>query len=404
MRFLLSFVIMLGTALSLPASGPLLQLYVAPAAIGTGSGASSASAADIRDAGFWKRVNAELQKTPVTVHVLPGEYIITHDRNNPKATNNITLTQVGDPQNRLTIRGADRNATCFKRNDSDSMEIHVKNFVNLITLRSCRNIRIEKLYFTGKGICGYALQIRGSQDITVSNCHWKNMSGISYGASGANGRVTGGLPSTKCSDITWENCIFDTVGYDSHAHMLYNANDCRNLTVRNCVMIDSTGDYIRFRNGGGNFLIENCSLTDTGKYQKIAPFISVPIFVYTQDPARQEHFANNIIIRNNTFKFTKPGPRNWLLLFHISGYNPVGKEYFFSATDAADFAALAPADARAFFLRRTGIDLTGVQLQNNTISGHKDTAVYECWPNYGSESTFQKTLSSLTRLLVPVRK
>ena len=56
------------------------------------------------------------------------------------------------------------------------------------------------------------------------------------------------------------------------------------------------------------------------------------------------------------------------------------------------------------FLADKGIDLTGVQLQNNTISGHKDTAVYECWPNYGSESMFQKSLSSLTRLLLPVRK
>ena len=398
MKFALTLAALLCAGALFAADEPI-QRYAAPEALGSGDGATPATAAAMRDRAFWKKVDAALKKAPVVVNVLPGEYVVTFDKNDPKASTAIDIIEVGSAENRLTIRGADGNRSLFKRNESDSRDTtDTKNFTNLVTLRGCRNILIEKLFFTGAGICGYGLQIRGSQDVTVRDCHWKNMPGVSYGASGANGRNGTDNPVFSAR-IRWENCTFDTVGYDAHAHMLYNANDCDDMVIRRCTFTDSTGDYIRFRNGGRNILVEECAFLDTGKYERVAPFIAMPLFVYSEDPAKAEHFAGVFTIRNNTFRFTRKGPRNWIFLIHISGFNPPGKEYLFSPADAARMKKLAPADARAFFQKRTGVDLAQIVLRNNRASGQIDTAVYECWPKYGSEKDRQPSVTSLTRLL-----
>ena len=369
--------------------------YAAPQALGNGSGSDPDNAAAIRNEAFWSSVNAALAQSPVTVKLVEGEYLITH----PGKDNTIRLSKLGNPDNRLTISGQDKK-TVFLRNPEDSRSIKdASNFANLVTLYNSQNITIEKLYFTGEGIVGYGLQVRACNNILIRDCRWENMPGVSYGASGANGFGLAPYGKTpNCSNITWENCYFKTVGYDSHAHMLYNANYCNNLTMRNCDFIDVTGDYVRFRNGGENLLIENCRFLDTGKAPAAAyPFISVPLF--NSRPDKNEHFAKKLTVRNCDFNYQAPKPRSFVILYHISGMNAQGENYIFSPEDSKAMAAMNYNAGRANFLNRLHVDLADIIYQNNKVKGAKDTMVYECWPKDSAGKPLPKTLTSITKFM-----
>lgn len=391
-KLYLSVIAIFCFAWSVMASG--ITMYAAPKASGKGNGSSKADAARFWDAALWKNIQNELQKHPVTLELLPGKYITTYPA---KQDTRLNLNGIGHDRNQLIIRGAANHAAVFSRNpqDSKNMEPASKNLQNLITLRkNCRNIVFEQLYFTGDGACGYALQVRDSVNITIRNCHWKNMRRVYYGASGANG---------KCDNVLWENCTFDNIGYNSHAHMLYNANYCRNLTVRNCTMIDSFGDFIRFRNKVQDVTVENCTFIDNGKYNS-SPFIAFPLFnTKKKVDLGGETFSSGLTVRNNRFEFKKKAPRNWMMCIHNSGFNPPGLNYMMNKKDSAAFSKLDRAAQRKYLDDRMNLQTGRIKFENNTIINAEDAIVYECWPLYGAEKIFPqkdyKTVTSLTKAL-----
>ncbi len=380
------------TMLSAAAAG--MTMYAAPEAAGKGDGSTEANAARFWDAQLWKNIQKNLADTPVTLQLLPGKYITQYPA---KPDTRLNLYNIGNAKNQLIVRGAENNGTVFIRHpeDSKNMEPASKNLQNWITLRrNCQNIVFEKLYFTGDGACGYPLQVRDAKNITIRDCHWKDMRGVYYGASGANG---------KCENVLWENCTFDNIGYNVHAHMLYNSNGCKNLTVRNCTMIDAFGDYIRFRNKVDNVTVENCTFIDNRKYAS-SPFIAFPLFnTKAKVEKGGEHFSTGLTVRNNRFEFKKRAERNWMMCVHNSGYNPPDRQYMLSKKDSAAFAAMDRDAQRKYLDERMKLQTSRIKFENNTLINVTDAIVYECWPLYGAEKEMPqeeyKTVTSLSKAL-----
>ena len=353
-----------------------LTMYAAPEKAGKGDGSSPENAARLWDHKLWWRVKKALEKSPVTLQLLPGNY---YTELPAKKETSLVLRGVGTEKHLFTLRGAANNASVFSRHPNDSKEIN-GNLFGLIIIRSnSRNIVVDGLYFTGNGICSTALAISQSRDILIRNCVWKDLRGAYYAASGA---------SSGSENIVWENCRFENVGYDVHAHMLYNTNSSRKLTIRNCTMIDSYGDFVRFRNKVDDVTVENCTFIDNGKYDS-SPMLAFPIFVTEQVVKKGgEFFSTGLTVRNNRFEFKKKANRNWMMCFHISGYNPPGREYLMSQKDIAAFNAMDRAAQRKFLDERMGLQTDRIRFENNTIINAEDTVVYECWPKYGSEKNF----------------
>ena len=384
---------------SLMASAAELTLYAAPEAAGKGDGSTVENAARLWDAKLWKNIQKNLSATPVTLQLLPGKYYTQYPA---QPDTRLQLTGIGHENNRFTLRGAENNDSIFGRHPEDAKLnlTEPQKLLFLISLRNnCRNIVIEKLFFTGDAPCRYALQISRSQNILIRNCVWKDFRGALRGASGA---------SANSKNITWENCHFENVGYDGLAHIIYNNTGCRDLQIRNCTLIDAYGDFVRFRDRIENVLVENCKFVNTGKYNS-TPMIAFPVFV-TPKKIEQggEFFASGLTVRNCSFEFRKKGDRNWMMAFHVSGYNPPGRKYMVGKKDIAAFNAL-PRDARRKFLDdRMNLQTDRLIFENNTIAGAADAVVYECWPNYGSAAEFPpeeyKTVLSLTGTLTDIKQ
>jgi len=70
-----------------------LTLYVAPTALGNGSGSSPANAAVYTNIGFWGGVQTTLSSNAVAVRWLDGQY----------NSAGLNLTAMGDPNHPLTL-------------------------------------------------------------------------------------------------------------------------------------------------------------------------------------------------------------------------------------------------------------------------------------------------------------
>ena len=375
-----------------------VSLFAAPEAAGKGDGSSAADPMRLWDAKLWDKIKTELKENAVTLELAPGTYYTQYPA---KPDTRLNLIDVGSDRHVFTMRGAPDRATVFSRHPDDSMDADPKNknLQNFITLRkNCRNMIIERLYFTGKGMCGYALQIRDSHNVTVRDCHWKDMRGVYYGASGAN---------TKSTGIAWENCTFENIGCNSHAHMLYNGNECKGLRIENCTMTDAYGDFVRFRNRVDDVTIRNCTFVDNGKYAS-SPFIAFPLFIDGERPKDFEYFSTGLTVIGNTFIFKKKAPRNWMMDFHISGFNPPDRQYLVNKKDAAKFAKMSRAEQRKFLDERFGLETDRINFSGNRLVNVSDAVVYECWPKYGAEKKFPvkefQNVLSLTRALMPAAK
>jgi hypothetical protein len=372
-KFLLLLLIASGSFIACAAE---LTMYAAPEKTGKGDGSSPENAARLWDYKLWWRVKKALEKSPVTLQLLPGNY---YTELPAKKETNLILRGVGNEKHHFTLRGAENHGSVFARHPNDSREIKNNLFPLIIIRSNSRNIIIEGLRFTGNGLCSAALAVSRSRDILIRNCVWKDLRGAFYAASSAD---------AESENITWENCLFENVGYDTRAHMLYNSNSSKKLTVRNCTMIDSYGDFVRFRNQVDDVTVENCTFIDNGKYDS-SPMLAFPIFVTGKVVEKGgEFFSTGLTVRNNRFDFKKKANRNWMMCFHISGYNPPGREYLMSKKDIAAFNAMDRAAQRKFLDDRMGLQTNRIRFENNTLINAEDTVAYECWPKYGSEKKY----------------
>ena len=195
--------------------------YVAPTALGDGSGTSPVNAALFTNSSFWSGVQSSLSSDAVTVRWLNGQY----------NSSGLSLSNMGDPYHQLTLVG-----------DTDAGAVLNAPVSTMLQLKGVQNTIIRDLNFTGP-IQGYALQITSngstpSKKIVMDSLTFHDLPELYYGATGAH---------HGSYDISLRNSTFDTVGFDGHCHMMYNAYDPHHISVYNNTFVDSKGEYVRFR-------------------------------------------------------------------------------------------------------------------------------------------------------------
>jgi autotransporter-associated beta strand protein len=382
----LSSATLLGTA-----SGAVY--YVAPTAVGDGSGVNSANAAAWNSPNFWNTtVQGTLQSAPVDVCFASGRFDASFDSTNQVNTT-LQLSGFGNATNRLLIRGDAGGGTYIRRNANDSTSLDDANLPSLIYIAGqSSNIAVRNLNFTGPEIVGQGMAIRGgANNILVENCSWTNMPGLFLGAISA-------LENTH--DITLRNCTFDKIGYNVHAHAMYNSYDSYNINVVDNSFTDVSGDTVRFRNnidnsGFYNGVITGNTFRTTGTYANLDPYDSRQIWIpalSTADPGN-EYLGSHYIISNNIFQAdippsTLPGSRRYAISFTGNGYNPPGYNYLLTTSTAATLAAGGQA-AKDLLSTDMGLAMDQTHVFNNQYTNMKANGVYESYWSIPNSQSFE---------------
>src|SRR5262249_31704118 len=149
------------------------------------------------------------------------------------------------------------------------------------------------------GQTDYALQVKGSYNIHITSCKFRDLPRIHYGASGADHWRDPCTDELKIShDVTWQSCTFTRIGTDDHSHMIYN-NDSRNLNIFGCKFKDCSGHYVRFRKNTNSCAVSACTFESTGSWPlypcgpRNTEFIVMTEFnKYNTGPYANEYFAH----------------------------------------------------------------------------------------------------------------
>src|SRR5205814_1728274 len=105
----------------------------------------------------------------------------------------------------------------------------------------------------------------------------------------------GAISPSTVFDLTIDHCTFYYNGLDPHFHCVYAENGCENLTVQNCTLTNSKGEYVRFRNDCDFGKVTGCTFLATADTYN-APFIAV--VNYNKDdtiPWAYEFFGGNYV-------------------------------------------------------------------------------------------------------------
>ncbi len=372
------------------AQGAALNLYVAPEAAGAGDGSAREAAAGFRNMGFWNGINAKLAGQPVTVTFLAGQYVVSEDkgRNMPA----LALEGLGHERNQLVIEGERAGDVVFTRHAEDKKvadypekERPSLKGPGLFSLGDGQNATIRNLTFTAPNVpIGYATNFSGGRNVVIENCHWHDLQGVYYGATGASGIET--------DHVTFRNCRFERVGSGGHAHMAYNAYDPLHIRFIDCYFEDCAGDYVRFRDGADYGVVTGCTFRSTGKYIGThTPFVTMPLF-NDDDPTSHsrtpnyEYFGTNFLIFNNKFIYDteeKPDTRI-AVLFHHSGFSPPERNHLLTAEEGAVLKNGTPEEKKALIMKNLGFDVTKVYVYNNEYTNVAHKGAYRAGAQYGA--------------------
>ncbi len=342
---------------------PNTDRYVAPVALGNGSGADAANAAVFTSQSFWSNVQDALVSAPVTVTLLDGNY-----------SAKLALDLLGNAQNTLTLSGESSAGVVFNASRR-----------TLFSLRGCQNMILENLNFTGPGI-GYAFKITKedggtvSSNIIVRNCNWYDMEQIYYGACGVH---------YGSHHVTFENCTFKRIGFDGHAHMMYHSYNADYVSAINCRFEDCAGAYVRFRDRTDYGVVSNCTFVSTRTYvnksssQEI--FVEIPVF-NNVNPG-DETFGHDFTFSNNAFLFhgTEPSIRYGIRYIHV-GYDPPGMNYLMTAAEGAVLEGSDAAAKKSLLKNNCGIDFDGIVIEGNTWSNETRRISFSSAAEWGAES------------------
>lgn len=366
-----------------PADG---VLYVAPQAGGTGTGESRADAADARRAAFWAGLNARLRAGPVTVVFLDGRYVVSAEER--KALPPLHLQDLGHATHPLVLRAETTGGAVFTRDPADPGYTPQRNKgPGFLFLAGCRNVVVRGLRFTAPGKpIGYATHFADCRDLRIEDCHWHDLDGVYFGASGTSGAGT--------SRVTFQRCRFERVGSGGHAHMVYNAYDPRHIRFVDCHFEDCAGDYVRFRDGTDCGVVTGCTFRSTGRFTGThQAFIAIPLFNDdnpAQNPPRPnyEYFGTHFLFFGNRFIYetdAAPATRT-AVIFHHSGFDPPGRHHLLDPGGAAILRSGSPAEKRALLLRVAGIDTATVHVFRNEYVRVAQRGAYRCKAAYGAKS------------------
>ena len=341
---------------------PDTDLHVAPSALGNGLGSDAANAAAYTDIVFWNRVQDTLSSKPVTVWFMDGAYDNGH----------VEFENRGSANHRLYLRGTTPAGTVL----TDGTELR---------LRGSRNIEVFRLNFTGN--CpGYAVLLQSAitqdyndcRDITIDHCTFKNMPDLYYGAISIYGE--------NAYNITIQNCTFDTMGFDSHAHSLYAAHSCHDILVQSNLFKDVSGHCLDFRSRVSHVVVsENEFLfTDSLFGDEGANGIALPN--WNADADDQEIYGDDYTICSNRFIFDADGDERCAIIFHFSGHsNLCGYTQIPTSNDVVTLNEGGP-KYKEEFLVGAGVNVPNIEIYDNTYNEHVFRRAEYSWSHYGYSS------------------
>ena len=336
--------------------------FVANSISGAGNGSSATDAADFLSDAFWADIQGLLQKQPVTVKFAAGDYVRAYTEKS------LTLNGLGHARNQLILEG-DLNSTIF----TAPTGYGDKNII--LSISNSQNITVKNFRFTGNGSINYVSRVtsgsgKTSRNILLENCHWEDMRGIIYGASGTSQSTT--------SYVTYKNCTFKRIGLNSGSHMIYNAYDSHHITIIDSHFEDCTGDYIRFRDNldyatvKGSTFVRNPGFVDY-------PFISMPLF-NDVDPG-DEIFASNYSFTNNSFTNATTA-----ISFYSSGFDPIGRNHLLTSQEGAILIGGSVQQKKELLLNNFKINSELIRINNNTYNSITKEVLIRSVTAYGSVS------------------
>jgi hypothetical protein len=357
------------------------QFYVAYAAQGSGDGANPENAAQFRDVMLWNQVRKALETSPVTVNFLPGEYIFSKNPGaNGELRGTFRLENIGNPEHQLILQGLNPEGTVFKTDPADPLD---QALAFDMLYFNVKNTLIRHFHFTGEQFINYVVKLYGSH-VTLAECTFIDMPNVIYGATGAH--------YTYSEYITLRDSTFIRIGFDSHAHMMYNAYGPQHVYVVDNYFEDSSGDYVRFRDRTDYGVVFGNTFKSTGTYRNTnRVFVTVPLFnddVPGSPNAKEESFGTHMLIANNTFIYPNDnsGGTRQTFQFLSSGYTIPGRQYLLSVQDAFVLLRGTVEEKKALMRDQLGIDGDSVFYYGNKVYGNnvKDTVQYYSFPAYGA--------------------
>ncbi|HXI71748.1 MAG TPA: hypothetical protein VNN22_15440, partial [Verrucomicrobiae bacterium] len=321
--------------------------WVAPKAIGTGDGTSSANAAGCYvSSTFWSDIQNRLQITNVTINLLDGKY----------TNGTVNLDDMGEPLHQLSLQAVNLYGPVFSSTGND-----------LIDIVGSQNIKFQGIVFTGPSpYWGINCQPDGllpCRNLEFSHCQFINLTNVLYGAIGL-------VNGTR--DVTVDSCTFSnlTANNGNHQHMIYASHDIVGVVATNCLFQDCLADYIRFRDNSEYCAVQNCRFIST-TIGSSWPFISVELYNDTNsDAAGDEFFGNYFQISSNSFTYNAgngPGPYS-ALHFSDTGYSPYSYDCDLTSSQAGQLGSGSVSFQRSFLQTNLGIVAFGLKMFGNTYN------------------------------------
>lgn len=347
--------------------------YVAPNATGAGDGSSAVNAADFKSTAFWSGIQTLLATDSVTVQFIAG----TYSRAYTQAP--FVLQNLGHAHNLLTLEG-DPTGTLFTAPTGHSPK------GDMINISDCQHMIIRNFRFSGNGEVGYVMIIRSgtgktSRDIRVENCHWTDMLGVVYGATGCTGSGT--------YNVTYEDCTFTRIGKGNGSHMMYHSYDAHHISVINCDFEDCKGDYVRFRDNCDFGVVKGCTFNRNAAFA-VMPFISIPLF-NDVNPG-DEFFGTHYAFTGNSFTNS-----NHAVKIHHYGHDPVGYRYLLTAAEGSTLSTGTPLQKQSILMTNFGIDASEIRVAGNTYTSMSSfTVAMGSKAQYGSVSKGWDSVANIT--------
>jgi hypothetical protein len=331
--------------------------FVAPNALGTGTGTSAANAADYLNLTFWNStVKPALASAAHTVWFANGTY----------NEGQLKLTSVGDPLNKLTLKATTSGSVTLSTTSS---------FQSVLWLYGCQNVEVNGVRFTGASsqnalnLSYYPSILKsGSRTITIKTCWFENLTNLSLGAIllGAN------------HGVTIDGCTFTSVTGPApkQVHAVYAGNDSKGISVLNSTFTNIGGEYVRFRDDADYAIVDNCSFHSTAEAWN-SPFITMPLY-NSVSPSATEFYGTNYQFSNNVFRYdvpnASPASDSYCFAHYIydSGYNaPAGDglDYMLDTTEAGTLNTGTVAAKESLLNAEMGLTNTRLKIVNPEYHG-----------------------------------
>jgi hypothetical protein len=289
------------------------EIYVSPSGTGSGLSETDPASATTNDQVWWT-VGDFAGAGPVKVIFMEGTY-----------SQGLYLHNFGNSTYQIVLDANSPFGTLF--NDSDNPDYMIK-------LDSMTNVIVRHLHFTydDSTNIGYCLKINDSSQIRIQGCSTVDAYRISFAFSGAD---------NGSDDITWEMCSAVWMGFDTHAHGIYNNDSSTNLTINNCYFEDTAGAGVKFRDDCRYGDVEHCTFVYTGDYPVTYPNTHcVCISATNKNPNRQETLPYGITITDDEFRYLNPSEPGGCvpIIVAISG-SSIAQPFYNIPIEDGDFIA-----------------------------------------------------------------